>query len=127
MDANNDDQLDLEEFRTGLGMLGMDQDFAHILFTSFDTDRSGAINKSEFLAAMAVMLHPTDMEQQISMAFDAYDRNRDGVLTIDEFMLLMAALRRMWEAQAVFAILDINHDRCAALAHPCAALLPRCE
>ena len=40
-----------------------------------------------------------------------YDRNRDGVLTLDEFLLLMSALRRMWEAQAVFAILDTNLDR----------------
>ena len=92
MDSDGDGQLSAEEFRTGLGMLGMDQDFAHILFSSFDTDRSGTINKSEFLAAMAVMLHPTDMEQQVSMAFDAYDLNRDGRLSLEELEHVISAM-----------------------------------
>ena len=92
MDIDGDGQLSAEEFRTGLGMLGMDQDFAHILFSSFDTDHSGAINKAEFLAAMAVMLHPSDSEQQVSMAFDAYDLNHDGKLSLAELEHVISAM-----------------------------------
>ena len=92
MDINGDGQLSADEFRTGLGMLGMDQDFAQILFSSFDTDQSGAINKSEFLAAMAVMLHPTNLEQQVSMAFDAYDVNHDGKLSVEELQHVITAM-----------------------------------
>ena len=92
MDTDGDGQLSSEEFRTGLGMLGMDQDFAQILFSSFDTDQSGAINRSEFLAAMAVMMNPTDMESQVSMAFDAYDINHDGHLSLDELEQVISAM-----------------------------------
>ena len=92
MDEDGDGELSAAEFRSGLGMLGMDQTFAQILFNSFDHDRSGSINKSEFLASMAVMLHPSDMEEQVSMAFDAYDTNRNGRLEMDELHNVLSAM-----------------------------------
>ena len=56
------------------------------------TTAQAASPKSEFLASMAVMLHPSDMEEQVSMAFDAYDTNRNGRLEMDELHNVLSAM-----------------------------------
>ena len=92
MDVNGDGRLTLDEFRSGLGTLGMDMEFVTILFNTFDRDGDGMVSKREFLASMAVMLHPDETDQQIGMAFDAYDRNKDGQLDIEEVEHVISAL-----------------------------------
>ena len=86
IDRNNDGKLDLEEFRSGMGMLGVDKTFSTIVFNSFDTGGDGWIDRREFLVAMAVMLHPDKLEDQIDLAFDAYDRNKDGKLVMTDWL-----------------------------------------
>ena len=54
MDTNGDGLLSFEEFRSGLGTLGLEPEFVRILFNSFDFDQSGTIERKELLAAMAV-------------------------------------------------------------------------
>ena len=63
-DTNGDGKLSLQEFRHGLGLLGLSPSFATILFNAFDKSRDGAIDAREFLTTMAVMLHPADGEAQ---------------------------------------------------------------
>ena len=96
MDLDGDGYLSLEEFRSSLGLLGIDDTFAQILFNSFvkaeHHDRDGFINRSEFCASMAIMLHPGNVEQQVSMAFDAYDTNHDGKLSLEELEYVIAAM-----------------------------------
>ena len=96
MDLDGDGYLSLEEFRSSLGLLGIDDTFAQILFNSFvkaeHHDRDGFINRSEFCASMAIMLHPGNVEQQVSMAFDAYDTNHDGKLSLEELENVIAAM-----------------------------------
>ena len=96
MDVDGDGYLSLEEFRGSLGLLGIDDAFAQILFNSFAKadhhDRDGYINRSEFCASMAVMLHPAAVEEQVSMAFDAYDVNKDGKLTLEELDNVITAM-----------------------------------
>ena len=101
MDSDGDGQLSVEEFRSGLGSLGMDQSFVMILFNSFDKDGDGVINKKEFLTAMAVMLHPNDQEEQISMAFDAYDSNKDGQLQVEELRHVIGAVFATMEKMGI--------------------------
>lgn len=92
MDINNDGQLSLEEFRSGLGTLGMEKELVHILFNSFDKNGDGTIDQREFITGMAVMLHPDDTDEQITMAFDAYDTNKDGKLQLEELERVILAL-----------------------------------
>ena len=63
-------------------MFGMDERFSALVFSTFDKSGDGFIDQREFLASMAVMLHPYDVEQQVSQAFDAYDLNKDGKLQV---------------------------------------------
>uniref|UniRef100_A0A7S2JKK7 EF-hand domain-containing protein n=1 Tax=Haptolina brevifila TaxID=156173 RepID=A0A7S2JKK7_9EUKA len=101
MDRDNDGHLSLEEFRSGLGTLGLDLEFVHILFNSFDKDGSGTIEKKEFLAAMAVMLHPDDTDEQIGMVFDSYDSNKDGKLQIEELQHVISAIFATMEKMGI--------------------------
>ncbi|KAL1495262.1 hypothetical protein AB1Y20_017122 [Prymnesium parvum] len=107
MDKNGDGALSLAEFREGLGMLGMDADFSSILFNMFEKNADGNIDRREFLAAMAVMLHPDSIEKQIGLAFDAYDLNKDGKLDLFE---LTNVIRAMNSAIAKMGILDAAGD-----------------
>ena len=93
LDRDNDGRLSREEFRAGLGMLGVDKTFSTIIFNSFDTGGDGWIDRREFLAAMAVMLHPDNLEAQIDLAFDAYDVDKNGRLEFDELRQVIAAWR----------------------------------
>lgn len=107
IDTDGDGRLSREEFRDGLGSLGMDVEFAAILFNAFDTNGDGNISKDEFLTAMAVMLHPDDTEQQVSMAFDAYDTNKDGKLDLQE---ITQVIRAMFAAMVKLGIRKVNAE-----------------
>jgi Ca2+-binding EF-hand superfamily protein len=92
MDKNGDGALSRAEFREGLGMLGVDDDFSSILFNMFDAQGTGSIDRSAFLTSMAVMLHPDEIEMQVGLAFDAYDLNKDGKLDLAELTQVVAAM-----------------------------------
>ena len=94
LDTNGDGKLSLAEFRHGLGLLGLSPSFATILFNAFDKSRDGAIDSREFVATMAVMLHPSDVEAQAALAFEAYDLNGDGRLDKTSCGRCSAAARR---------------------------------
>ena len=117
MDLDGDGYLSIEEFRSSLGLLGIDDSFAQILFNSFAKaehhDRDGFINRSEFCASMAVMLHPTRVEEQVSMAFDAYDLNHDGKLSLEE---LESVITAMFAAMVKMRIRRPDEHPTAALA-----------
>ena len=101
MDRDGDGELNREEFRSGLGTLGMDPEFCQILFNIFDRNRDGTIGKGEFVTSMAVMLHPSDHEEQIAMAFDAYDRNKDGHLHLAELQAVIEAVFATMEKMGI--------------------------
>ena len=101
LDRDNDGRLSQEEFRQGLGMLGMDPTFSSLLFNSFDTGGDGYIDRREFVAAMAVMMHPDNVEEQIDLAFDAYDVNKDGMLDYEELRAVIAAVFSTMEQMGI--------------------------
>ena len=92
LDKDGDGHLTAGEFREGLGMLGMDEGFCRLVFDTFDTQGDGRIDQREFVTNMAVMLHPENLEAQISLAFDAYDVNKDGKLTEGELRQVIACV-----------------------------------
>ena len=92
LDKDGDGHLTPGEFREGLGMLGMDEGFCRLVFDTFDTQGDGRIDQREFVTNMAVMLHPENLEAQISLAFDAYDVNKDGKLTEGELRQVIACV-----------------------------------
>ena len=101
LDSDGDGQLNFDEFRNGLGTLGLDQSFVRILFNSFDKDGSGKIERNEFLASMAVMLNPADRDAQIQLAFDAYDTNKDGRLVLPEVYHVISSLFATMEKMGI--------------------------
>ena len=113
LDRDNDGRLSREEFRAGLGMLGVDKTFSTIIFNSFDTGGDGWIDRREFLAAMAVMLHPDNLEAQIDLAFDAYDVDKNGRLEFDELRQVIAAVYSTM-AQMGIGGADFNSDSVAS-------------
>lgn len=92
MDKNDDGLLSIDEFRSGLGLLGMDKDFSSLIFNAFDRSGDGFIDRREFIANMVVMLHPEPNELQLSLAFDTCDVNKDGKLDIDEVSNMVASI-----------------------------------
>ena len=101
LDRDNDGRLSREEFRSGLGMLGVDEAFSSMIFNSFDTGGDGWIDRREFMVAMAVMLHPDNLEGQIDLAFDAYDLNKDGKLELDELRQVIASVYSTMEQMGI--------------------------
>ena len=113
LDRDNDGRLSREEFRSGLGMLGVDKAFSTIIFNSFDTGGDGWIDRREFLVAMAVMLHPDNLEDQIDLAFDAYDVNKDGKLVFDELRQVIASVYATMEQMGISGEAYTNADKVA--------------
>jgi calcium-dependent protein kinase len=84
LDKNKDGTLTLEEVKDGISKIesAKDLDFEGI-FKSIDTDGSGAINYTEFLAA--TMDQKTYMkEEKLYEAFRAFDKDGSGKISIDE-------------------------------------------
>ncbi|KOO25000.1 phosphatidylinositol-4-phosphate 5-kinase [Chrysochromulina tobinii] len=119
LDSDGDGQLNFDEFRNGLGTLGLDQSFVRILFNSFDKDGSGKIERNEFLASMAAMLNPADRDAQIQLAFDAYDTNKDGRLVLPEVYHVISSLFATMEKMGI-------RDHMSASAEDTARELFRC-
>ena len=71
LDRDGNGILTREEFREGLGPMGLDEGLVDIIFNTFDSDHNGEINEQEFTTAMAVMLHPANVDEQVEMAFKA--------------------------------------------------------
>lgn len=85
LDDNGDGKLTVNEIREGLGRLGLQEmppDLQHIL-EAVDSDGSGIIDYSEFLAAsLGKTLYM--QEDRCQAAFDIFDRDRDGKITQGE-------------------------------------------
>jgi calcium-dependent protein kinase len=89
LDKNKDGTLTIDEVREGISKIenGKELDFEAIL-KSIDTDGSGAINYTEFLAAtmdQKVYLK----EERLYEAFRAFDKDGSGKISIDEVKSVM--------------------------------------
>eukprot|EP00928_Gymnodinium_smaydae_P100114 TRINITY_DN9745_c0_g1_i2.p1 TRINITY_DN9745_c0_g1~~TRINITY_DN9745_c0_g1_i2.p1 ORF type:complete len:991 (-),score=202.28 TRINITY_DN9745_c0_g1_i2:161-3133(-) len=92
-----------------------ERDAIRAVFTSIDTDGSGAIDEDEFLAAMDE-LSIKKTREEVRKLMKQNDENDDGVIDIDEFTKLMESLmlkeqQRDWKAQR--KELEMQRDRSA--------------
>ena len=63
LDTDLDGRLSLQEFRHGLGLLGVDPLLSGMMFNAYDRDGNGAIDMREFIACLSVQLGDDEAEQ----------------------------------------------------------------
>jgi len=88
LDTNGDGVLSLEEMQTGLrGLANKSKDIEEIM-KSLDTDKSGEIDYTEFIAAtMETNMYLKD--ERLIAAFKMFDKDGDGRITADELMAVL--------------------------------------
>jgi calcium-dependent protein kinase len=83
LDKNNDGYITKKELREGLKqMMKLSDDEIEQIILSIDTDKNGAINYTEFIAA--TLSHETVDQEKIIQAFDMMDKNGDGFIEESE-------------------------------------------
>lgn len=110
LDINQDGTLTLEEVRNGMSKLkDANLNFEEI-FKSIDTDGSGVINYTEFLAA--TMDQKVYMkEERMYEAFKAFDKDGSGKISISEIKSILNAKDNETERlEAMVKKFDINGD-----------------
>ncbi|KAI0983370.1 hypothetical protein GJ496_000236 [Pomphorhynchus laevis] len=99
---------------------GHPEKFAEFAFNTFDTDRSGIIDFTEFLLAIAVNRSGTSKEK-IEMAFDMYDVDGNGYIDSKELTKIITAIfelkgqsknKRAAKAEIanMMSKIDVNND-----------------
>mmetsp|Transcript_46142 Transcript_46142/g.128368 ORF Transcript_46142/g.128368 Transcript_46142/m.128368 type:complete len:531 (-) Transcript_46142:164-1756(-) len=92
LDANGDGRLTLEELRSGLDSAGLSHDGVDLrcILASVDTDGSGEIDYSEFLAATLDRRHVLT-DEALRAAFQVFDRNADGGISKKELASVLCS------------------------------------
>lgn len=83
LDLNNDGYLTLEELKQGCSKIKtLDFDIEE-LFKNIDTDKSGVINYTEFLAA-TIQQQIYHKEEKLMQAFRCFDQDKSGKISMKE-------------------------------------------
>lgn len=115
LDVNEDGQLSQQEIVDGIRRLGgsLPSDFTEVL-TGIDTDGSGVIDYTEFLAA-SIDQKLYCQEQSCREAFSIFDLDGDGTIALDELSKAVehitddAAVKEM-SIEDLMAQYDLNKD-----------------
>ncbi len=84
--AGDDQLIDKDEFRNGLGI--SNNDISDRLFDIFDQDGSGSIDYDEFMGGIRSMVEGTDKDK-IKFAFQLHDLDNNGYIDRDELKALI--------------------------------------
>lgn len=90
LDKNKEGTLSLEEIKDGIDKLKNSNISAEEIFKSIDTDGSGVINYTEFLAA-TIDKKVYMKEERLYEAFRAFDRDNSGKISKEEVKKVMKA------------------------------------
>lgn len=90
LDKNKDGTLTLEEIKEGIEQLKDSNINAEEIFKSIDTDSSGVINYTEFLAA-TIDKKVYLKEERLYEAFKAFDTDSSGKISAQEIIKIMKA------------------------------------
>lgn len=109
LDKNNDGTLTFEEVKQGCSKLNSNMNFEEI-FNSLDTDGSGCINYTEFIAAtidQKIYLK----NERLFEAFKSFDKDNSGKISIKEIGSIINAQNEDFKnLEAEIKCFDINGD-----------------
>lgn len=109
LDKNNDGTLTFEEIQEGCSKLNSNLNFEEI-FNSLDTDRSGCINYTEFIAAtidQKIYLK----NERLFEAFKSFDKDNSGKISIKEIGSIINAQNEDFKnLEEEIKRFDINGD-----------------
>jgi calcium-dependent protein kinase len=88
LDVNGDGSLSLEEIKEGLKGQANEQQILNMLMAA-DTDGSGDINYTEFIAA-CIGSNIYENEKYLKQAFDMFDKDKSGKIDKDEVVALLS-------------------------------------
>ncbi|XP_062515076.1 neuronal calcium sensor 1-like [Corticium candelabrum] len=98
--------------------------FADLVFNEFDSNKDGAIEFKEFIAALSVISRGS-LEEKLTWSFRLYDLDKDGKITRQELLSIMEAIYTMvghavrlpydektpeQRVDQIFYMMDKNHD-----------------
>jgi len=83
LDLNNDGYLTLEELKQGCSKIKELKFDIEELFNKIDTDKSGVINYTEFLAA-TIEQQIYHKEERLMEAFKCFDKDKSGKISLQE-------------------------------------------
>ena len=87
-DINKDGSITFDELKIGLTKLNIDITTIKDIFNSIDTDKSGRIDYTEFIAAtLDEKLYL--QEQRLYEVFKTFDKDNSGKITIEEIMKVL--------------------------------------
>lgn len=89
LDHNGDGNITLKELREGLSEIKNKDDLIAIM-ESVDTDASGTINYTEFIAA-TIEQNIYLKEENLRTAFKMFDKDGSGKISIDELKMVLGA------------------------------------
>ena len=89
LDKNNDGTLTFQEIKEGCAKLNSNLNFEEI-FINLDTDRSGCINYTEFLAA-TIDQRVYLKNERLYEAFRSFDKDNSGKISVNEIGTLINA------------------------------------
>lgn len=109
IDADGNGIITMDELKTAMEKSGIKDDSLYKLFASIDTNNSGLISYSEFLAATMRKKMLND-EDKLIEAFDKLDTDGNGYLEIDDFMRLMGSEFKQEEVEEMIKSADKSGD-----------------
>lgn len=111
MDKNGDGHLTLEEVKEGMAKIGLDNDSIEELFKKMDTDGSGQIDYTEFLAS-TIQQKEILKEEKLAEAFRAFDKDNSGKISYAEIYQVLKITDKEEKKKIDDTInkFDINHD-----------------
>lgn len=89
LDKNNDGTLTFQEIKEGCSKLNSNLNFEEI-FVNLDTDRSGCVNYTEFLAA-TIDQRIYLKNERLFEAFRSFDKDNSGKISVKEIETLINA------------------------------------
>jgi len=120
MDENNDGTLQVAELIDGLSKfkVSMPDDLAETL-EKLDTDGSGSIDYTEFIAA-TMTKHQYGTQERLWEAFRVFDKDGNGMITWDELeAVLNSANVNRETAKKMIAEVDLDGDGCLSFEEFC--------
>lgn len=93
-DQDEDGTITIKELESVMKVLGHNPSREEIreMIKDVDTDNSGSIEFSEFLALMAGKMKDTDTEEELTQAFKVFDREGTGIIQSEYIKKIMSKL-----------------------------------